>query len=142
MRFWDSCALVALAVPQTLSSAVEHLIAADPEVVVWWGTQVECVSALTRLAREGRLDEDHVSTAKRRLDAILDRSDTIEPSHGVRDRACRLLRAHPLRAGDALQLAAAMELRGDRSDAVEFVTFDSRLAVAARREDFLTPEAT
>lgn len=142
MRFWDSSALVALAVPQTSTSVAERLIAVDPELVVWWGTQVECVSALARLAREGRLGEDHVSMAKRRIDAILDRSDTIEPSLGVRDRACRLLRAHPLCAADALQLAAALELRGDRSDAVEFVTFDSRLAVAARREDFLTPETS
>jgi hypothetical protein len=34
----------------------------------------------------------------------------VEPGVAVRDGACRLLRAHPLRAADALRLAAAIRL--------------------------------
>lgn len=135
MKFWDSSALVALLVPQPSSPSAERIVSDDPELVVWWATQVECVSALARLAREGRVDDDDVEVAKRRLDAILDRSDAIEPTIGIRDRACRLLRVHPLRAADALQLSAALELCSSDSDRVEFVTFDARLAIAALRED-------
>ena len=91
-------------------------------------------SALARLGREGRLSEDDVEAAKRRLGAILERSDTIDPTSVIRERACRLLRVHPLRAADSLQLAAALELRESGVDGLRFMTFDTRLAVAARRE--------
>ncbi|MFY9343542.1 MAG: hypothetical protein WAT39_13685 [Planctomycetota bacterium] len=51
-------------------------------------------------------------------------------------RARRLLANHPLRAADACQLAAALIACRERPDALGFVTLDSRLAEAARREGF------
>jgi uncharacterized protein len=139
MRFWDSSAIVALLVPQSASACAEALVNEDSGIVFWWATPVECVSALVRLMREGRMTEDQIEIAKRRLDAILDRADAIDPTDWIRDHACRLLRVHPLRAADALQLAAALELRGSDPDTIDFVTFDARLGAAAKREGLVVP---
>jgi hypothetical protein len=51
-------------------------------------------------------------------------------------RAHRLLEAHPLRAADALQLAAALIGVFDRPAGFDFVTFDGILGAAAEREGF------
>lgn len=61
----------------------------------------------------------------------------VEPSEAVREQAARVLRLHPLRAADSLQLAAAMVwCQGDPSHG-EFVCLDHRLRDAARREGFV-----
>lgn len=46
------------------------------------------------------------------------------------------MRLHPLRAADALQLAAALVLSDFEPRTLPFVTLDDRLASAARREGF------
>jgi predicted nucleic acid-binding protein len=43
---------------------------------------------------------------------------------------------HPLRAADALQLAAALVWMGGAPNGAELVTRDTRLAHAARKEGF------
>ena len=139
MRFWDSSGIVAVLIPQPSSVIADRLIAADPDIVIWWATPVECVSALMRLAREDKIEERDCEIVIRRLDSLLERSDTIEPAYSIRDQARRLLRVHTLRAADALQLSAALELRGSAPAEIEFVSFDSRLATAARREGFTVP---
>jgi hypothetical protein len=48
----------------------------------------------------------------------------------------RLLRVHPLRAADALQLAAVMIATEENVRRVPFMCFDDRLADAARLEGF------
>ncbi len=53
----------------------------------------------------------------------------------------RFLRVHPLRAADALQLAAAFVLADRRPSTLELVTLDDRLAVAARKEGFVVLDA-
>lgn len=47
-----------------------------------------------------------------------------------------LLELHPLRAADALHLAAALLAVEERPQGLGFVTFDLRLADAAEREGF------
>jgi predicted nucleic acid-binding protein len=54
----------------------------------------------------------------------------------VRQTAIRLLRVHPLRTADALQLAAAIAAAEDHPATLPFVTLDERLAQAAEREGF------
>lgn len=44
---------------------------------------------------------------------------------------------HPLRAGDAFQLAALLSTAEDKPAEIPFVTLDERLADAARKEGFL-----
>jgi predicted nucleic acid-binding protein len=60
----------------------------------------------------------------------------VEPTEEVRETARRLLRAHPLRAADALQLAAAFIAAEGRPPTLAFVTLDDRLRTAAAREGF------
>jgi uncharacterized protein len=48
-----------------------------------------------------------VARALARLRALADAWDVVQPAEGVREAAARFLRVHPLRAADALQLAAA-----------------------------------
>ena len=55
------------------------------------------------------------------------------PCDPIREAAVRFLRVHPLRAADALQLAAAFIAAGCRPSSLEVVTLDDRLAGAARK---------
>jgi len=61
----------------------------------------------------------------------------IDASDPIRETAVRLLRVHPLRAADALQLAAAHDAAERRPSSLEVVTLDDRLATAARKEGFV-----
>jgi predicted nucleic acid-binding protein len=49
-------------------------------------------------------------------------------------QARALLARHPLRAGDAIQLASCLYLERELREAVPFVAFDQRLSDAARAE--------
>jgi predicted nucleic acid-binding protein len=60
----------------------------------------------------------------------------VAASDAVRERALRLVRIHPLRAADALQLAAALAWAEDEPRTRQLVTFDARLAEGARLEGF------
>jgi uncharacterized protein len=91
---------------------LQALAGQDPDVLVWWGSQVECVSALTRLERAGALDTKAVSTSFERLKQLADSWHEVEPGGIVAESAVRFLRVHSLRAADALQLAAAFVAAG------------------------------
>ncbi len=54
MNFWDSSALLPLLVEEPASKAILALYRKQPEIVAAWSATVECVSALSRPAREGR----------------------------------------------------------------------------------------
>jgi hypothetical protein len=136
MRFWDSSAIVPLLVNEASSSAVLRTYERDPEMAVWWATQIECVAALARHERDGTIAAAGIADAVDRLDALLLAWREVQPVEPVRRLALRLLRVHPVRTGDALQLAAAIAAAEDRSDTLEFVTLDDRLALAAQREGF------
>ena len=136
MRFWDSSALVPLVVRQRASGRMRALYRADAGVLAWWGTRVECESAVSRLEREGSLHRRSASAARARLDRFAATWQEVQPSDVVRDSARRLLRVHDLRAADALQLAAGIAAAEGRPALLVFVCLDERLAVAAEREGF------
>jgi hypothetical protein len=60
----------------------------------------------------------------------------LDPSDTIREAAARFLRVHPLRTGDALQLAAAFVAAERRPSSLEIVTLDDRLGTAALKEGF------
>jgi len=136
MRFWDSSAILPLLVDEPRSAAMAALQVDDPAGAVWWQTPVECWSALARLERERRLSEAGVTAAARLLAEAARRWTEVPPIDRVRAQATRLVRTHPLRAADALQLAAALTLSDFEPKTLPFVTLDERLASAARREGF------
>lgn len=136
MRFWDSSAIIPLLVAEPARERLLDALDQDPILIVWWGTPVECTSALARREREGSLTVSEATTALERLRALSNAWQEVLPSDPVRSAAQRLLRVHPLRAADALQLAAAL-LAAEREPAtLEFVSLDERLNAAAQREGF------
>ena len=135
MRFWDTSALVPLLLEQETTADVGELFSRDPEIASWWGTSVECVSAAARLRREDRLTVDDEERVLELLDVLRRSWLEILPSEEVRERSFRLIRVHGLKAADALQLAAAQVWAGPTHRA-ELVTYDERLALAARLEGF------
>lgn len=105
-------------------------------MLVWWGSEIECASAVARLERSRDLSAAHANGALERLDALARSWHEIEPLDAVRRTARRLLRVHPLRSGDAQQLAAAIVAAEGDPTTLEFVCLDDRLADAATREGF------
>lgn len=136
MRFWDSSALVPLLAEETTTDAMRRRLREDRDVLVWWGARVECVSALARCVREGRVLRKELVRAEQRLLHLTQAWLEVAPTEPVRAAAQRLLRVHPLRAADALQLAAAVVAAEQEAASLELVTLDDRLAEAAEREGF------
>jgi hypothetical protein len=125
---------------ETATGTVQALAAEDPVMLVWWASEVECASALARLEREGGLSEPAVRQAFERLRQLAAGWHEVDPSDSIREAAVRFLRVHPLRAADALQLAAAFVAAERRPSSLEVVTLDDRLAAAARKEGFVVIE--
>lgn len=136
MKFWDSSAIVPLVVEEKSSSWAMKLYDADPIVLVWWGTEVECVSALVRLERQRAASTSDLATALQRMAALKSSWQEIQAVEVVRETAVRMLRVHELRAADSLQLSAAIIASQYRPSSLEFVSLDERLKSAARREGF------
>lgn len=136
MKFWDSSAIVPLCVKEKESESVNRLIKADEDIVVWWATRVECLSALSQRLREEVLNVDVELRAKAILDALSREWSEVQPSEPVRQRAERLLVIHPLRSADAFQLAAALIWAQENPQGLEIVCFDQNLREAAHKEGF------
>jgi predicted nucleic acid-binding protein len=134
MIFWDSSALVALLVDEADSEQRRQQLEADPELAVWWGTPVECESAIQRRVREGSLSVADARLARERLADLSMSWHEVSPVVAVRTLSRRLLRTHPLRAADALQLAAALALGEAGLNEFTFACSDVRLATAAETE--------
>jgi predicted nucleic acid-binding protein len=128
--------LVALAVGETASQSVGSLLERDPEIALWWGTPVECHGAIARLERDSVLDARQCRVTLTTLEALCAGAVDVQPTRELRDLAKRLVRRHPLRAADALQLAAALAWCDGSPGGVGFVCLDERLRDASWREGF------
>jgi len=134
--FWDSSALVPLLAPEARSADLTALLAEDKEMTIWWATPLECQSALHRRHRDEALPDEVLRGATERMRAVVEHADTVAPTDEVRRRAARLVSVHPLRAADALQLAAALIWCEEQPHGEAFVCLDVRLRDAATREGF------
>lgn len=141
MNFWDTSALVTLSVEEPHRQTAFRVLEADEHIVVWWGTTIEYVAAISRRERDGSLTTDEVAAHLSRLNALSQVWYEVQPSRRIKTVAQRLLRVHPLRAADSLQLASALVASEDDPTSLGFVCFDARLNQAAAREGFtiLTP---
>ena len=139
MNFWDTSALIALGVDEPQRQSALRILEADGRMAVWWAAPVEYVSALSRREREGILTTVEISEHLARLRDLSRVWHEIQPSTRIRALAQRLLRVHPLRAADSLQLAAALAVAEHDPPSVGFVCFDKRLNKAASREGFRIP---
>ena len=134
--FWDSSAIVPYLVMEEWSDEAVALLSEDRNPVIWWATPVECVSALERRRRDGALSMDHYQEARQRLFELCDHVDIVEAHPLVQERAIRALGTHPLRAADALQLAASLVYCEEQPRGEAFVCLDERLRAAAVAEGF------
>ena len=142
MKFWDASAIVPLLVAEESTRRLQAVAAKDSAMLVWWGSAVECISALARLERDSALNARAMTHALQRLRQLSAGWHEVDPSDEIRETAARFFRVHPLRAADALQLAAASAAAERRPGSLEIVTLDDRLANAARKEGFAVLDST
>jgi predicted nucleic acid-binding protein len=134
VRFWDSSALVPLLVVERGTSVAARWLREDPRVVVWTLARVELLSAL---ARRRRIDASYapaIAAARRDVFEMWEHWSEITAVDVVRRCAERLVESHPIKAGDALQLGAALVAVEQNPELYEFVTLDEVQATAAERE--------
>jgi predicted nucleic acid-binding protein len=136
VTFWDSSAVVPLLVEEPASSDIRRLAQTYGPPVVWWGTLVECSSALARRSRFAATLSSEQRRATSRLADLVALWTEIQPGEILRERALRLVAAHDLRAADALQLAAALVWAEERPAGRIYICLDARLREAARLDGF------
>ncbi len=136
MKFWDSSALLPLCLDMPQGLDTRPLLKSDSEMIVWWGSDLEVVSALHRLRREKVVTEQELSRTTARLQKLQKTWHTVRPSNIIKEKAKRVIRIHGLKSADSLQLAAALAWAHDLPGDFEFVTLDKRLKQAALVEGF------
>ena len=137
MKFWDTSAFVPLLIKEPDTTSMQKQLREDHDIILWWGSEIEATSALARAERADRISATELRDAQNRLRELVDASAVIAPTDRVRLRAQRLLLAHPLRAADSLQLAAALVACDEDPQDFGFVCRDERLSQAAIKEGFL-----
>jgi predicted nucleic acid-binding protein len=141
MKFWDTSAIMPLLDHEPTREGLLAVLEDDPQIVAWWGTSIEIAAALARREREKLISAADFEAAMVATHLLADGWHEILPSDAVRRTAARILRAHPLRAADSLQLAAAPIAADHDPTTLELVCLDARLAIAARREGFKAEDA-
>ena len=133
MRYFDASALVKRYVRETGSVKVRRLLASDTPATSRL-SEIEVAAALERRSREGSFSAAERDRALAAFAIDLRAIVVVELTPDISARARALLRRHPLRAGDAIQLASCLYLQEQLAEPVALVGFDDRLAAAARLE--------
>jgi uncharacterized protein len=134
--FWDSSGIIPLCCQHPQTTAARRSARVYNTQIVWWGTIIETLSGIYRLTREGGLTIKESQAAVKALESLCRKWSEILPSDEIRQTAEGLLRTHPLRSGDALQLASALVWCGAHPGGHAFICADIRLSVAADKEGF------
>ena len=131
--YLDASALVKLYVEEPGSETVAARLERAEAAVTVRVTYAEARAAFARHRHEGGLTVPALRRVVRQLDGEWDTYNAVDVSDPVVRRAAALAERHALRGYDAVQLAAALDLRDAGAD-LEFACFDDRLARAASRE--------
>ncbi len=131
--YLDTSAAVKLYVEEKGTPAVVARVGDAEAVATVRVTYAEARAALARQRREGGLTPVGLRRAVRELDREWGTYNLVDVNDPLVRRAGALAERHALRGYDAVQLAAALDLRAAGA-AVEFLSFDARLNRAARRE--------
>jgi predicted nucleic acid-binding protein len=124
MLYVDASALVKRYIQEPRSHQVARLLA-DERAATSRLSEVEIASALARRVRERAMTEAQRDRALAALDRDLGVLEIVELAPDVISEARRVLSQHPLRAGDAIQLASCLVLSGALDQPVTFVAFES-----------------
>jgi predicted nucleic acid-binding protein len=143
----DSSALIKRHIPETGSSWIKQELSQSSgnNVITSKLSIAEVLSGLNRRRREARISAADYAKFSKDFTAVsrfqyrmMDLTDTILLE------AQRLLEAHPLRAGDAIQLASALlanvQLQSANLPALIFLASDARLLTAAGGEGLQTDD--
>jgi predicted nucleic acid-binding protein len=133
MRYFDSSALAKRYMREKGSVKVQRLLASGVSATSRLSA-VEIVSALMRRSREGAISKAECDRALAGLEADMTAMLVVEFTPEIVTRAQLLLQRHPLRAGDAIQLASCLHLQEALEAELRFVAFDDRLTGAASVE--------
>jgi hypothetical protein len=133
MVYFDASALARRYVREKSSVKVRRLLRADLPATSRYSA-VEIASALARRAREGAISGEDRARALTALRGDLSAMLVVELTPEIVTRAQTLLQRHPLRAGDAVQLASCLQLRDELDEPIALLAFDDRLTAAARKE--------
>lgn len=115
---------------------IGDLLRDDRDMAVWWGTWIEGAVAISRLKREGNLDEESERETRAALDGLASDWTEIKPTDNIRLSAMILSQNHSLRAADCLQFAAALRWCEGDTSGKGFVCLDDQLRRAACDEGF------
>jgi len=126
-HFYDSSSFVKLFVKEDGTTEMLHLYAAADRRFVSRLAFVETQSAIVRLEREGQLSAADADKAGILLTQEANRVEVIELTTEIASLARALLRKHPLRSLDAIQLASAL----NAMPVTAFIGSDIRLLAAA-----------
>jgi predicted nucleic acid-binding protein len=132
-RYFDASALVKRYIREAGSITVRRLLASGTAASSRL-SEVEISSGIVRRARERAFT---IQQRDRMLAALLRDVPAlaiVEVTPEIAADARALLLRHPLRAGDAIQLASCLYLNRQLGQDVPFVVFDGRLVKAARAE--------
>lgn len=105
----------------------------------WWGAPLEWWEALLAAQRRQTISAADLQKAREVLDHLRARGFEVQPTEDLRARALRLLAVHPLKAADALELAAALIWCRERTQGAAFVSLHPPLRLAAAMEGFRVP---
>jgi uncharacterized protein len=137
--FLDSSAVVKRYITETGSGWIQQLTAqsANNQLFLARITWVEVLSALSRRQREGFLDRPTLIQIKTVFQTHVDRQyEILEVDRPLTEAAGDLVTQYPLRAYDAIQLAAALQLKATLNQAELpdpiFLTADQRLLTIAQ----------
>jgi hypothetical protein len=135
--FWDSSSLVPLCTTQAASELARRLVR-EHSFVIWWATSLEIASAIQRLTRTGEITEEESLLAYQRRGKLMRSCREIQPGGAVLDQAEELVRRYPLKAANALQLAAAwVWTMGDPAGSA-FISGDRQVLTVANALGFGT----
>jgi predicted nucleic acid-binding protein len=136
LSYWDTSALVPIVVDEPRTAEMRAFAAEELDPATSWLTVVECCSAVARLERARALTPPEAQQALHELGALLRDFEEVAMTEQLRPLAQQVLRSHPLRAADALHLAAALVWAENRPQGRAFICLDARLRDAALREGF------
>jgi hypothetical protein len=133
--FWDASALAHVCVPGQITRPARELVRTDV-IAVWWSTSLEVRSVLNRVRREGTISSAAVRASWERASGLLSACIMIPPTDAVKELAYAQLDRFPLKASDALQLAAALVWCKQNPRGRWFVCNDRKLLTAAVASGF------
>jgi predicted nucleic acid-binding protein len=136
--FFDTSAVVKRYASEIGSAWVEQIAdpALNPSLYLARVTEVEVASAITQRLRAGSLSSSDATIGMTNFHYdFLHQYRIVEILPALTSRAVFLVQAHGLRADDAVQLAAALEINADRVavglSAITLISADAALNAAA-----------